>query len=193
METIVLKRKYLGGMTDAEFFSFCQEYENLKIERDSQGNIFLMAPTGIDTSDMNFSVGGELYVWNKRTKAGKAFDSNAGFTLPNGAVRSPDAAWLSWERYNRLSKKEKEVFAPVCPDFVIELRSKTDRLKASQEKMEEWMANGCRLAWLIDPVEQKAYVYRPGREVETLVSFDASLRGEEILPGFELDLKILLR
>ena len=150
-----------------------------------------MPPTGINTSGKNFSIGGELYIWNKQTNAGKAFDSNGGFTLPNNAVRSPDAAWISWERYNQLSERDKEGFAPVCPDFVIELRSRTDRLKESKEKMEEWIANGCRLAWLIDPTEEKAYIYRPDREVEMVTSFDARLSGEEVLPNFELDLSIL--
>lgn len=191
METIVLKRKYFDGMTDQEFFDFCQEYENLRIERDSQGNIIIMPPTGINTSNKNFSVGGELYIWNKQIKAGKAFDSNGGFTLPNNAVRSPDASWISWERYNQLSEKDKEGFAPVCPDFVIELRTRTDSLKESKEKMEEWIANGCRLAWLIDPTEEKAYIYRPDKEVEIVDSFDARLSGEEVLAGFELDLSIL--
>jgi Uma2 family endonuclease len=191
MEAIVLKRKYFEGMTDQEFFHFCQEYENLKIERDAQGNIIIMPPTGINTSGKNLSISGELYIWNKQAKAGKAFDSNGGFTLPNSAVRSPDVAWISWERYNRLSEKDKEGFAPVCPDFVIELRSRTDQLKEAKQKMEEWIANGCRLAWLIDPVEEKAYVYRPGREPQVIPTFDATLSGDDVLASFELDLRIL--
>jgi Uma2 family endonuclease len=191
METIVLKRKYFDGMTDQEFFDFCQEYENLKIERDAQGNILIMAPTGSDTGHKNIKITARLQMWAEKDGTGLAFDNNTGFTLPNHAMRSPDTAWLTLQKWNQLTVEQKEGFAPVCPDFVMELRSKTDRLKESRDKMEEWIANGCRLAWLIDPTEEKAYIYRPDREVETVASFDAKLSGEEVLAGFELDLSIL--
>jgi Uma2 family endonuclease len=147
-----------------------------------------MPPTGINTSGKNFSIGGELYIWNKQRQSGKAFDSNGGFLR---CPTVPFAAWISWERYNRLSEKDKDGFAPVCPNFVIELRSRTDQLKEAKQKMEEWIANGYRLAWLIDPIEEKAYVYRPDRETGIIPTFDATLSGEEVLVGFELDLRIL--
>lgn len=191
METIVLKRKYFDGMTDQEFFDFCQEYENLKIERDSQGNIIIMPPTGADTGHKNIKITARLQMWSEKDGTGLAFDNNTGFTLPNQAMRSPDTAWLTLWKWNQLTVEQKEGFAPVCPDFVIELRSRTDRLKESKEKMEEWIDNGCRLAWLIDPTEEKAYIYRPDREVEIVDSFDARLSGEGVLTNFELDLSIL--
>jgi len=186
-----LKRKYFEGMTDQEFFHFCQEYENLKIERDAQGNIILLLPPGADTGHKNIKITARLQVWSEKDGTGLAFDNNTGFTLSSQAMRSPDAAWLTLEKWNQLTAEQKEVFAPVCPDFVIELCSRTDQLKEAKQKMEEWIANGCRLAWLIDPVEEKAYVYRPDREPQVIPTFDATLSGDDVLAGFELDLRIL--
>jgi Uma2 family endonuclease len=180
-----------GHLSDEQFFAFCQENRNLRFERTHEGEIIIMSPTGGDTSKRNIIIAGELYIWNNRSESGTLFDSSGGFILPNGAMRSPDAAWIRIDRWEALSEEEKEKFPPLCPDFVIELRSKTDSLKILQKKMQEWTDNGCRLAWLIDVQDQKVYIYRPGKKVETIDSFNTKLSGEQILPGFELDLNIL--
>lgn len=177
--------------TDQEFFDFCQMNQHLKFERDAQGNILIMANTtprtGIRNSELNLEVG----LWNRQHKSGIVFDSSSAFTLPTSAVRWADLAWMTTERWNAISDAGKDSFTHICPDFVIELMSKSDRLAGCREKMDEWMANGCRLAWLIDPDGEKAYIYRQGRETE-IVSFAGSkLSGEDVLQGFELDLKIL--
>ncbi len=179
-------------MTDKELYHFCQEYENLRIERDADGNILIMSPTNSETGYKNLKISSRLALWAEVEGSGLAFDNNTGFTLPSGAMRSPDAAWVSVEKWNQLTQEQKEEFAPVCPDFVLELMSKTDRLKDAQEKMEEWLANGCRLGWLIDPINQKTYIYRPEQKMQTVSSFSEKMNGGNVLKGFELNLTILL-
>ena len=130
-------------------------------------------------------------LWNRQTGLGLVFDSSTGFKLPNGAVRSPDASWIRKERWDTLAPADRKKFAPLCPDFVVELRSETDNLEKLREKMAEYIENGCQLAWLIDPTEQNAYIYRPGRTVEEIADFDQRLSGENVLVGFEFELSIL--
>ncbi len=177
--------------TDKEFYDFCQANEHLKFERDAQGNIILMANTtprtGLRNSELNLEIG----LWNRQNKLGFVFDSSSAFTLRTTAVRSADVAWITTERWNKISDADKHSFTHLCPDFIIELMSKSERLASCQEKMDEWMANGCRLAWLIDTDSEKAYVYRQGRETETVSFAGGKLSGEDVLQGFELDLKIL--
>lgn len=183
--------KSFGQLTNEQFFAFCQENRNLRFERTQEGDIIIMPPTGGETGYTNSNIVTELTLWNRKYKKGLAFDSSTGFNLPNGAMRSPDAAWIKLERWQTLSPEEKKKFPPLCPDFVIELRSGTDTVKTLQAKMKEWVSNGCHLAWLLDVKEEKAYIYRPDREIEIISSFDESLSGEDVLPGFVLNLQII--
>jgi Uma2 family endonuclease len=151
-----------------------------------------MSPTGSLSGSVNLRLAGFLFLWNEKVGLGELFDSSTGFTLPNGAVRSPDASWIRTERWDRLSEDEKEKFAPICPDFVVEVRSKSDEPKYLSDKMKEYIANGAQLGWLIDRFEKKAYVFRRDGSVE-IAEIDAVLSGENVLPGFILDLGELIK
>lgn len=188
--THVINFSSIGGLTDEQFYRFCLANPDLKFEKTSKGEIILMSPTGGITGSRNSIVIASLTAWNRDTKRGIVFDSSTGFTLPNGATRSPDAAWIARERWNSLSREDQKHFVPLCPDFVVELLSESDALPIAQAKMDEWMANGCRLAWLIDAEGEKAYIYRTGAEVE-IVSFEATLSGGDVLPGFAFRLRSL--
>jgi len=188
METLTLNTEAIEGFTDEQFFDFCVQNRNMRIERDSNKLIYIMMPTFSETGRRNSAIVFQLESWNKQSELGYCFNSSAGFTLPNGAMRAADVAWISKERWDKLSQQEKDRFAHICPDFVIELRSKSDYLKGLQDKMKEWMDNGCRLAWLIDFEEKKVHVYRNDKSVEIIDSFDNKISGEDVLNGFELDL-----
>ena len=179
-------------MSDEDFFQFCQMNDTLELERDSHGNIILMSPTGSFTGSFNFRVLGNLFVWNENSNLGIAFESSTGFTLPNGAIRSPDASWIRNERWNLLTNEQKEKFAPICPDFVVEIRSKSDEIKYLQAKMTEYIENGTHLAWLIDRFDDKVYIYRANKPVSILHSLKVKLSGDSILPGFILDLESII-
>ncbi len=172
-------------------FEFCVQNKNLRIERTLEGKLIIMLPVGSDGSSKEASLIGELDQWNKKHKLGKIFSSAGGFTLANRSMRSPDVSFIKLDRWKAIPLMKRKKFAPVCPDFVVELRSESDSLNKLKDKMEEWMDNGCRLAWLIDPLEEKAYIYRPNKDIEVISSFDAKLSGEDVLPNFELDLKEL--
>jgi Uma2 family endonuclease len=198
MSTVLIEREdhyrmairfpLLGEMTDDEFLEFCQANRDLRIERTAEGEIIVMPPTGGETGNRNSELNFQLVGWSKRDGTGKVFDSSTGFKLPNGAERSPDAAWVSHSRLAQLTAEEKRKFIPLCPDFVIELRSPTDRMIDLKEKMEEYIANGARLGWLIDAQEKRVYVYMPGREVE-FIDGALTISGEPVLLGFSLDLR----
>jgi Uma2 family endonuclease len=188
MEIYEISFETLGGLTDEQFYSFCQSNKQLKFERSSEGEIFIMGLTGTETGNRNAVLSGELYLWNKQHKFGKIFDSSTGFTLPSTAVRSPDAAFISNERWASLSSAEQRTFAPICPDFVIELMSQSDYLQPAQAKMREWMAGGCRLAWLINVDTAQAFIYRADGSETVLEGIDTVLSGEKILPHFALAL-----
>ena len=176
-------------MSEEEFFRFCQMNDTLNLERDKNGNIIFMSPTGSSTGSFHTDILLELGVWlNSQKIAGKLFDSSAGFTLPNGAVRSPDLSWIPRTKWDALSKKDRDRFAPICPDFIIEVRSKSDSLKYLQDKMQEYMDNGCELGWLIDRFKERVYVYSKGKEVTQINSLDIQLSGDPVFPGFVLDL-----
>jgi Uma2 family endonuclease len=177
-------------LSDEQFYQFCQENPSWAIERSASGEILVMAPTGAETGERNFDLLGQLWLWAKRDGRGKGFDSSTGFTLPNGAVRSPDAAWVLNQRWEALSPEARRGFAPLCPDFVLELRSATDLLATLQAKLDEYMANGAQLGWLLDPVERRAYVYRPGEAV-TVLDAPPTLSGEPVLKGLVMDLSDL--
>jgi Uma2 family endonuclease len=191
--TLDLVAPQLETMTDEEFFHFCLQNKHIHIERDENHQILFMPPEGIETSAINASIATFLSVWNMSKGLGVAFGTSAGFTLPDGSVRSPDAAWMTNEKYNALSKEEKQRFAHVVPDFIVELTSPSDNLKLAKEKMEMWLKNGVRLAWLIIPQQQKAIIYRIDGTNEEVQGFNGkSLSGEEVLPGFEMKLDALV-
>jgi Uma2 family endonuclease len=179
--TITLK------ISHEQFLDLALANRDLQLERNATGELIIMPPTGSYTGKINFDIAGQLWFWNRQTKLGEAFDSSTGFHLPNGSDRSPDAAWIKQEKWDTLSLEQKESFAPICPDFVLELRSKTDSLEKLPSKMREYIENGASLGWLIDQKNQRVEIYRPGKDVEIL-EHPTSLSGENILPGFILDL-----
>lgn len=177
-------------MTNEQFFDFCQLNQDISIERNSEGELIFMSPTGAEGEERNFHLVGQLWLWTKQNSTGVGFGSSGGFTLPNGAVRSPDAAWIKKKRWLKIDRNLRKKFAPICPDFVVELRSETDSLQILQNKMQEYINNGAELGWLIDPIQQKVYIYRPNTDVEKLKN-PVSLDGENVLSGFVLELQDL--
>lgn len=177
-------------LDDADFYEFCQANKDWRIERTSDGDIIIMPPTGGETGGRNFDLSVAFGNWAKADGTGKGFDSSTVFSLPNGANRSPDLAWVKFLRWNALTPEERQGFPPLCPDFVVELRSHTDSLSALQSKMQEYMDNGSALGWLIDPFEKKVYVYRPETTVEC-IDDPVTVSGEPLLTGFELDVREL--
>lgn len=178
-------------MSEEEFFAFCQANRELRIEKDQNGNVIIMPPTGSETGRFNTELITELNLWNRQTGLGLVFDSSTGFKLPNGAVRSPDASWIRKERWDTLAPADRKKFAPLCPDFVVELRSETDNLEKLREKMAEYIENGCQLAWLIDRSSEEVHIYQPQKDILHVHGFDQSLSGEDILPGFSFDLTLM--
>jgi Uma2 family endonuclease len=172
-------------MSDQQFYDFCQTNPNLRIERSAKGEIIVMPPVFADTGNRNGRVFGQLFIWAEADATGEAFDSSSGFTLPNGATRSPDAAWILSDRWNALSPEQQASFAPIVPDFVVELRSSSDTLVSLQEKMAEYIANGVRFGLLIDRKNRQVYIYRPNREPEILDNAE-SVSCEPEMPKFEL-------
>ena len=183
--------KGLEGMTDDEFFRFCQDNPDLRLERNRHGEIIIMSPSGTRSGNRSGRIFGALYVWNENHLLGEVFDSSTGFRLPDGSVLSPDAAWVPRADWEALSREEQEKFAPICPAFLVELKSPSDSLRALQEKMEAWIDNGARLAWLIDPGEERVYIYRADGSREEIDGFDGAASGEDVLPGFTLELDAL--
>jgi len=175
-------------MTDDEFFALCQLNRDLRLERNAEGDIIVMAPTGGGTGNRNASIIRQLGNWAISDGTGAVFDSSTGFKLPNGADRSPDAAWVRRSRLATIPAEQKEKFLPLCPDFVIELVSPSDRLIDVQAKMAEYIENGAQLGWLLDPGTRRVYVYRPDRAV-TLLEGPTEIAGDPELPGFVLDLR----
>ncbi|MGK7935746.1 MAG: Uma2 family endonuclease [Xenococcaceae cyanobacterium] len=174
-------------ITDEQFWQLCHQHQDLQFERTAEGELIIISPTGGLTSERNSEINFQLRWWNRQSKLGKVFDSSGGFKLPKGADRSPDAAWVELSRWNSLTRQQQERFVPLCPDFVVELRSPSDALKPIQKKMQEYLANGAKLGWLIDPQRQVVEIYRPNQQVEILQSPN-TVSGENILPGFSLDL-----
>ena len=175
-------------MTDDQLVKFCADNGDLRIELTAERKLIVMPPANPETSSKNYSINGELYVWSKQDGTGVGFESSAGFTLPNGAVRSPDASWMSKERWEAVPEDDKLRFSHIAPDFVAELHSPSDSLAMLQNKMAEYIENGVRLGWLIDPFQRQVHIYRPGQTVEVL-EYPASVSGESVLPGFVLNLQ----
>jgi Uma2 family endonuclease len=192
MNAIALKSFIFDRMTNEEFVAFCLEQRDLKIERTAEGEIIIIPPTYSKTGRINLKIARQLANWSEATQLGEVFDSSTGFTLPNGAMRSPDASWIARERWEGLTDAQQNSFAPICPDFIIELKSESDTIRDLTKKMEQdWLGNGCRLGWLIDPHEEKVYVFRADGSRQTINGFDQVVSGEAVLPGFELQLKEL--
>jgi Uma2 family endonuclease len=174
-------------LSDAQFYALCAANRDLQIERNANGDIVIMAPTGGETSRRNSSISGQLWAWNRRTQLGIVFDSSGGFRLPNGANRAPDAAWIPNAWWERLSPADRDRFLPLSPLFAIELRSRTDQLNILRQKMQEYIDNGTELGWLIDPADRCVEIYRPATPVETLHD-PAIVSADPVLPGFGLEL-----
>jgi Uma2 family endonuclease len=185
---IILRLRPALDLTEDQFFAFCQLNRDLRLERNAEGELLIMPPTGWEAGHRNFEITGQLAKWTAQDGTGWGGDSSTGFRLPNGAVRSPDASWLPKERLVPFSEHERQRFLPLCPDFVLELWSPSDRLRDVQAKMAEYLANGAKLGWLLYPPERRVWVYRPDTPVEQLDN-PATLSGDPILPGFTLDLR----
>lgn len=174
-------------LSDEEFFALCQLNRDLRLERTSDGDIIIISPTGAETGARNASITAQVFNWSKRDGTGTAFDSSSGFKLPNGAERSPDAAWVARSRLAQLTSEQKQKFLPLSPDFAIELLSPTDHLDTTRAKMDEYISCGTRLGWLIDPHTRRVHIYRPGKPVEILQDAQ-EVSAEPELPGFVLKL-----
>jgi Uma2 family endonuclease len=188
LEPITLSFRNVA-LSDDQFYQLCQDNENWQLERTAQGELIIMPPVGGLSGNRESNLIGELWLWNRQTKLGKVFSSSTIFTLPNGAKRSPDVAWVKSDRWESLTLEEQEKFPPLCPDFVIELRSRTDSLSQLQEKMQEYLNSGLQLGWLINPQEQQVEIYRPNQAIE-IVQLPTILSGEKVLPEFILDISL---
>ena len=177
-------------LTDEQFWQLCHENDDLRFERSATGELIIMSPTGSITGERNSELNFQLRAWNRQKNLGKVFDSNSGFKLPNGAERSPDSSWVSLERWNALTLEEQNRFAPLCPDFVVELMSPSDSLEKTRAKMKEYIENDAKLGWLINRKKRQLEIYRPERNVEILEN-PQTVSGENILPGFVLDLTLI--
>ena len=188
MTAITLDLRPLIDLTPLQFYQLCRNNPDIKLERNAKGHLIVISPTGGNTGRRNSKITYQLEAWVEENPAlGIAFDSSTEFNLPNGGDRSPDAAWVKMERWEALTEEEQDTFPPISPDFVIKLRSRTDNLKELQNKMQEYLDSGLRLGWLIDPKNQRVEIYRSGRPVEVLQS-PTTVSGEDVLPGFVLDL-----
>ena len=190
--TVTLNLHPVLELTDDQFYELCLANRDLRLERTATGEIIIMPPAGGETGHRNIEISFQVQAWSRQNNLGIAFDSSTGFKLPNGAERAPDASWIKCDRWNSLNTEQKRKFPPLCPDFVIELRSETDSIKTLQLKMLEYMDNGAKLGWLIDPKTQKVEIYRLEKQVEILQNH-ATLSGEDVLPGFVLNLSPIFR
>ncbi|MBW4575783.1 MAG: Uma2 family endonuclease [Aphanothece sp. CMT-3BRIN-NPC111] len=177
-------------LTDDQFYQLCRANPDVKFERNAKGELIIMPPTGGETGNRNVEIAADFVIWNRQTKLGKVFDSSTCFKLPNDADRSPDVSWIQQERWDALTPEQKEKFPPIAPNFVLELMSPTDSLKETQSKMQEYMDNQVRLGWLINRKTRQVEIYRLGQRVEVLES-PTELSGEDVLPGFVLNMQIV--
>ncbi len=172
--------------TDEQFYQLCLSNPELTIERDAEGRLIVMSPVGGDSGSREMDLGGEVYIWNRQTQLGKVFSSSTLFKLPGGGDRSPDVAWVELSRWEALTPEQRQKFPPIAPDFVIELRSRSDNLQTLQDKMLEYLQSGVRLGWLFNPQNQQVEIYRQGQTKEVR-SLPTQLSGEDVLPGFVLE------
>lgn len=185
---LVLRLRPVIELTEDQLLKLSGLNRDLRLELTAQGELIVMPPAGGETSRRNLGLAAQLWAWTKRDGTGVAFDSSGGFVLPNGAVRSPDTAWVPRSRLEELTAEQREKFLPLCPDFVVELRSPSDSLSMLQDKMQEYLENGVRLGWLIDPEQKRVYVYRPEAPIQQLEN-PQRISGDPVLPGFVLDLR----
>lgn len=188
LDKIVLRMPQATVLDDDWFFDFCRDNPNFRIEANAQGELIIMPPPGCESGDRESEIITQLRNWAKKDGTGKTFSSATIFHLPNGAYRSPDGSWLGLKKWNKLTKAEQKKFSPVCPDFVIELRSESDRLPPLKEKMQEYMDNGAEMGLLIDRIKRQVHVYRRGRRPKVLDD-PKTVSCEPTLPGFSLDMK----
>jgi Uma2 family endonuclease len=180
-------RAFTNSISDRTLQQLCRENPELRFETDAKGKLIIMSPTGSESGKRNGDLFGQIWYWNRQNKRGVVFDSSTGFKLSNGATRSPDVSWIAIERWNSLSEEQKRGFAPIDPDFAIELMSPTDSLEDLQQKMSEYISCGVKLGWLINPDAKEVEIYRLDRDKQ-VISNPTSLSGEELLPGLTLDL-----
>ena len=190
MTAIIINLDRIIQLTNDQFYQLCCNNPEIKFERNHKGEIIIVPPTGGETGKINSEINVDFGIWNRQVKLGVLFDSSTCFQFPNGANLSPDISWISNQRWNTLTKKQKEKFPPIAPDFVLELMSPTDTLKETQAKMQEYMANGVKLGWLINRKQRQVEIYRSGQPVEILEN-PTQLSGEGVLPEFTLDLQIV--
>lgn len=190
MTAITFNLNAIVQLSDDQFYQLCRQNPEVKFERNSQGEIIIMPPTGGETGNHNSEINADFVIWNRQTKLGVCFDSSTCFKLPNGANRSPDVAWIRQERWDALSTTQKEKFPPIAPDFVLELMSPSDSLEETQAKMREYIDNQVKLGWLINRKARQVEIYRQNQAVEILQS-PTELSGEDILPDFVLNLQII--
>ncbi len=183
----------INRLSDDEFFELCRLNPELRLERTAQHDIMFRSPAGSDSSESSLESQGQLWLWNRQTRLGHVYESSAGFKLPDTSVRSPDAAWLSQTAWSTLTPEQRRKFPPVCPEFMMEVKSPSDALPDLQAKMQEYLANGMQLGFLLHIEAETAYVYRPGQPAETVRGYEQELSGEPVLPGFRLDLRPLRR
>lgn len=186
--TVLHFQQVLKKLNEEEFEQFCYDNRDMRIELTKEGDLIVMPPTGGETGIRNFSLITQFGIWVEVDGTGYGFDSSTLFTLPNGAKRSPDLAWIKKERWEALPEKERKKFSAICPDFVVELRSETDSLKILQDKMKEYIENGVELGWLIDPIKKKVYAYRPNEDVKELENPE-TVSGEPLLKVFTLNMQ----
>jgi Uma2 family endonuclease len=185
MNTVVLNLEPIAHLTDEQFYQLCVANRDLSLEMNAAGELIIVSPVGGESGNKEAEIITDLNIWNRQAKLGKVFSSSTIFILPNGAKRSPDAAWIKLERWEALIPEQRKKFPPLVPDFAIELRSETDRLGPLQEKMEEYIENGLCLGWLINPQDERVEIYRSGKSPE-IILMPTIVSGEDILPGFEL-------
>ena len=195
MTSYTIALKPVLDLTDEQFFQLCRGNPDLKFERNAAGDLTIMPPTGGDTGSFNAELSADFVIWNRQKKLGIVFDSSTAFKFPNGADRAPDVSWVHLDRWNSLTRPQQEKFPPLAPDFVLELRSKTDSMAMLRTKMIEYMDNGVRLGWLIDRKHRNVEIYRLaeyklGKPAEILIR-PTTISGEAVLPEFELDLNVV--
>ena len=188
VEPIILNLKFVN-LSDEQFYQLCHNNDDWRIEQTAAGELIIMPPIGAISGNRESDLNGFVWLWNRQTKLGKVFSYSTIFTLPKSGKRSPDVAWIANERWDVLLREEQEKFATISHDFVIELRSRNDSLSQRQEKMQEYLDSGLRLGWLIDPISQQVAIYRQNQELE-IVSLPTTLSGEDVLPGFTLELPV---
>jgi Uma2 family endonuclease len=179
------------ALTDEQFYQLCTSNPEIPLERDAQGALIVMSPVGGEGGSHEIELGTDLAVWNRQSQLGKVFSSSTLFKLPSGGDRSPDAAWVELSRWQALSAEQRQKFPPIAPDFVIELRSRTDNLATLQQKMQEYMDSGVRLGWMFNPQDQQVEIYRQGQAKE-VCSLPTELSGEDVLPGFVLRVQLFV-